>query len=52
MDSAILSRHLTSMTSLRHWKAAGTISEKTIIMEEKGFDAASITQEDVDKYGI
>ena len=29
-----------------------TISEKTIIMEEKGFDAASITQEDVDKYGI
>ena len=29
-----------------------SISEKTIIMEEKGFDAASITQEDVDKYGI
>ena len=33
-------------------EAGGTISEKTIIMEEKGFDAASITQEDVDKYGI
>ena len=32
--------------------SGGTISEKTIIMEEKGFDAASITQEDVDKYGI
>ena len=28
------------------------IAEKTIIMEEKGFDAATITQEDVDKYGI
>ena len=29
-----------------------TLSEKTIIMEEKGFDAATITQEDVDNYGI
>ncbi len=29
-----------------------TISEKTIIMDEKGFDAGKITQEDVDKYGI
>lgn len=29
-----------------------TISEKTIIMDEKGFDATTITQEDVDKYGI
>ena len=27
-------------------------SEKTIIMDEKGFDAATITQEDVDTYGI
>ena len=33
-------------------ESGGTISEKTIIMEEKGFVAASITQEDVDKYGI
>ena len=33
-------------------ESGGTISEKTIIMEEKGFDADSITQEDVDKYGI
>ena len=33
-------------------ESGGTISEKTIIMEEKGFDAASNTQEDVDKYGI
>ena len=29
-----------------------TLSEKTIIMEEKGFDATTITQEDVDNYGI
>lgn len=29
-----------------------TISEKTIILEEKGFDAGTITQEDVDNYGI
>ena len=28
------------------------ITEKTIVMDEKGFDAATITQEDVDKYGI
>lgn len=28
------------------------ITEKTIIMEEKGFDATTITQEDVDTYGI
>ena len=27
-------------------------AEKTIIMEEKGFDATTITQEDVDNYGI
>ena len=29
-----------------------TISEKTIIMDVKGFDATTITQEDVDNYGI
>ena len=28
------------------------ITEKTIVMEEKGFDATTITQEDVDNYGI
>ena len=27
-------------------------AEKVVIMDEKGFDATSITQEDVDKYGI
>ena len=29
-----------------------TLSEKKIYIEEKGFDAATITQADVDKYGI
>ena len=29
-----------------------TISEKTIIMDEKGFDANTITQDDVNNYGI
>ena len=33
-------------------EGGGTISEKTIIMDEKGFDATTITQEDVDSYGI
>ena len=28
------------------------LAEKTIIMDEKGFDASTITQEDVDTYGI
>lgn len=29
-----------------------TLSEKTVIMEEKGFDAETITDDDVAKYGI
>lgn len=29
-----------------------TLTEKTIIMDEKGFDATTITEEDVEKYGI
>ncbi len=33
-------------------QSGGTIAEKTIIMDEKGFDATTITQEDVDTYGI
>ena len=28
------------------------LEQKTIIMDEKGFDASTITKEDVDKYGI
>ena len=33
-------------------ESGGTIAEKTIIMDEKGFDATTITAEDVEKYGI
>jgi len=33
-------------------EAGQTIEQKTIIMNEKGFDASTITQEDVDNYGI
>ena len=33
-------------------ESGGTITEKTVIMDEKGFDATTITQEDVDSYGI
>ena len=33
-------------------EAGESIAEKVIIMDEKGFDASTITQEDVDKYGI
>ena len=33
-------------------ESGGSIGEKTIIMDEKGFDATTITQEDVDNYGI
>ena len=29
-----------------------TPEQKTIVMEEKGFDATTITQEDIDNYGI
>ena len=29
-----------------------TLSEKVVVMDEKGFDASTITQADVDKYGI
>ncbi len=33
-------------------EGGGTVAEKVIIMDEKGFDATEITQDDVDKYGI
>jgi len=33
-------------------ESGGTLSQKTIIMEEKGFDATTITKEDVENYGI
>ncbi|MBQ5338779.1 MAG: sugar ABC transporter substrate-binding protein, partial [Oscillospiraceae bacterium] len=37
---------------IKKLEAGEKLSEKTIIMDEKGSDAATITQEDVDKYGI
>ncbi len=37
---------------IKKLEAGETITEKVIIMDEKGFDASTITQEDVDKYGI
>lgn len=33
-------------------ESGGAIDEKVVIMDEKGFDATTITQEDVDNYGI
>lgn len=33
-------------------EGGGEVTEKTIILDEKGFDATTITQEDVDNYGI
>lgn len=33
-------------------ESGGTVAEKTVIMDEKGFDASTITQEDVNQYGI
>ena len=33
-------------------ESGGTLEEKVIILEEKGFDATEITQEDIDTYGI
>ncbi len=37
---------------IKKLEAGEALSEKTIIMDEKGFDATTITQADVDKYGI
>ena len=37
---------------IKKLEAGEALSEKTIIMDEKGFDASTITQADVDKYGI
>ena len=37
---------------IKDFEAGKAPEQKTIIMDEKGFDAATITQEDVDKYGI
>lgn len=37
---------------IKKLEAGETISDKKIILEEKGFDSDNITQEDIDKYGI
>ena len=37
---------------IKKLEAGETLSEKVIIMDEKGFDATTITQDDVDSYGI
>lgn len=37
---------------IKKLEAGETIEEKTIVMDEKGFDATTITKEDVDTYGI
>ena len=37
---------------IKDFSAGKAPEQKTIIMDEKGFDATTITQEDVDKYGI
>ena len=37
---------------IKKLEAGESIPEKTIIMDEKGFDASTITQDDVNNYGI
>ncbi len=37
---------------IKRIESGEAITEKTIIIDEKGFDALTITQEDVEKYGI
>ena len=37
---------------IKKLEAGETLDQKVVIMEEKGFDATTITQEDVDNYGI
>ena len=33
-------------------KDGGSVSSKKVISEEKGFDAKTITQDDIDTYGL
>ena len=39
-------------TMIKKIEAGGTITQKKVISEEKGFDAKTITQADIDKYGL
>ena len=51
MDSATRSGfHIDEI--IKKVEAGEEISEKTIIMDEKGFGASTITPDDVEKYGI
>ena len=52
MDSATLIRLPTSKMLSEKLESGEKIDEKTIIMDEKGFDATTITQDDVDQFGI
>ena len=51
-EIALLDADVKSGRLIKQLEAGQTPAEKTIIMEEKGFDANTITQEDVDNYGI
>lgn len=37
---------------IKELEAGNTLSEKTIVMEEKGFDAKTITDQDIEDFGI
>ena len=37
---------------IKKLEAGETLSEKVVVMEEKGFDATEITDDDVNTYGI
>jgi len=37
---------------IKDLEAGGTVSTKKVISEEKGFDATTITQDDIDTYGL
>ena len=50
LEAKIASQHIDEI--IKKLEKGETISEKTIIMDEKGFDAATITADDVSKYGI
>ena len=43
---------MTKDEVIQKLEAGEEIEEKTIVMDEKGFDATTITQDDVDQYGI
>ena len=40
------------ITDIKTLESGGSIAEKTVVMDEKGFDASTITADDVNTYGI